>query len=80
MLFRFSSNQDAKDSTQVIATALQGGLGLPERDYYLRDDEKSKKLREDYGKHVAKMFELLGDDAAEGVGAFIEKRKPRWDG
>ena len=63
VLFRFGSNQDAKDSTQVIATALQGGLGLPERDYYLRDDEKSKKMRDDYGKHVAKMFGLLGDSA-----------------
>jgi putative endopeptidase len=60
-LFRFTSNQDAKDSTQVIATALQGGLGLPERDYYLRDDDKSKKLREDYSQHVAKMRALLGD-------------------
>jgi len=63
VMFRFTSNQDAKDSTQVIATALQGGLGLPERDYYLRDDEKSKKMRDDYTKHVAKMFELLGDSA-----------------
>src|ERR1700719_1357703 len=61
VLFRFTSNQDAKDSTQVIAFALQGGLGLPERDYYLRADEKSKKLRDDYAKHVAKMLELLGD-------------------
>src|SRR5260370_5171323 len=61
VMFRFTSNQDAKDSTQVIATALQGGLGLPERDCYLRDDEKSKRLREDYGKHVARMLELLGD-------------------
>src|SRR5712664_3540068 len=61
VMFRFPSNQDAKDSTQVIATALQGGLGLPERDYYLRDDEKSKKMRDDYAKHVSKMFELLGD-------------------
>jgi predicted metalloendopeptidase len=60
-MFRFSSRQDAKDSTQVIATANQGGLGLPDRDYYLREDEKSKKLRDDYVKHVAKMFELLGD-------------------
>src|SRR6266436_3386763 len=50
-MFRFTSNQDAKVSTQVIATALQGGLGLPERDYYLRDDEKSKKMRDDYAKH-----------------------------
>ena len=61
VLFRFTSGQDAKESTQVIAIALQGGLGLPERDYYLRDDDKSKKLRDDYIKHAAKMFELLGD-------------------
>src|ERR1700687_2107187 len=61
VMFRFTSGQDAKESTQVIAIALQGGLGLPERDYYLRDDDKSKKLRDDYTKHAAKMFELLGD-------------------
>jgi len=61
VLFRFSSNQDPQDSTQVIAWALQGGLGLPERDYYLRADEKSKKLREDYTRHVRAMLELLGD-------------------
>jgi len=62
-MFRFASRQDARDSTQVIANASQGGLGLPERDYYLREDEKSKKLRDDYGKHMVKMFELLGDPA-----------------
>ena len=62
-LFRFGSNQDAKDSTQVIAFASQGGLGLPDRDYYLRDDEKSKTLRDVYLKHAAKMFQLLGDPA-----------------
>jgi putative endopeptidase len=71
VLFRFTSGQDAKESTQVIAIALQGGLGLPERDYYLRDDDKSKKLRDDYTKHAAKMFELLGDTpdkaAAEAI-------------
>jgi len=60
-LFRFASTQDAKDSTQVIGGANQGGLGLPEREYYLREDDKSKQLREAYLKHVAKMFELLGD-------------------
>src|ERR1700723_3178536 len=63
VMFRFGSRQDAKDSSQVIATANQGGLGLPERDYYLRDDEKSKKLRDDYVKHATKLFELLGDPA-----------------
>jgi len=62
-LFRFGSNQDAKDSTRVIGGAFQGGLGLPEREYYLKEDDKSKQLREAYTKHVAKMFELLGDPA-----------------
>jgi len=62
-LFHFGSNQDAKDSSQVIGSASQGGLGLPEREYYLKDDDKSKQLRESYQKHVRKMFELLGDPA-----------------
>ena len=42
----------------------QGGLGLPDRDYYTRDDAKSKEQRDEYQKHVAKMFELMGDPAA----------------
>ena len=63
VLFRFNSTQDAKDSSQVIGAAFQGGLGLPEREYYLKQDEKSQKLREDYVKHVANMFVLLGDSA-----------------
>ncbi len=53
-LFTFRSNQDFKDSTQVIAEADQGGLGLPDRDYYLKDDPESQKLREAYLAHVAK--------------------------
>lgn len=61
VVFRFSSGQDIKDSTRVIAQASQGGLGMPDRDYYFRDDEKSKQLRADYEKHVAKMLELAGD-------------------
>ena len=60
-LFSFHSVQDFKDSTQVIANADQGGLGLPDRDYYLKLDAKSRKLRADYVAHVEKMFELLGD-------------------
>jgi putative endopeptidase len=63
VMFRFGSRQDAKDSSQVIATVNQGGLGLPDRDYYLRDDEKSRKLRDDYVKHMAKLFGLAGDPA-----------------
>ena len=61
VLFRFSSGQDIKDSSRVIAQASQGGLGMPDRDYYFRDDDKSKQLRADYEQHVAKMFTLAGD-------------------
>ena len=67
MLFTFRSNQDFKDSTQVIAEADQGGLGLPDRDYYLKDDAKSEELRKAYVAHVAKMFELLGDKPADAA-------------
>ncbi|MBI3697217.1 MAG: hypothetical protein HY238_20575 [Acidobacteria bacterium] len=59
-LFRFDSGQDFKDSTQVIAEADQGGLGLPDRDYYFKDDPKSVETRKLYLAHVQKMFELLG--------------------
>src|SRR5439155_1746169 len=64
-LFRFGSTQDAKNSTQVIGGAAQGGLGLPDRDYYTKTDDKSKQLREQYVQHVAQMLELMGDDSAE---------------
>jgi putative endopeptidase len=67
VLFRFNSTQDAKDSTQVIGAAFQGGLGLPEREYYLKQDDKSKSLRDAYTKHVAKMLELLGDSAEQSA-------------
>lgn len=67
VLFRFNSTQDAKDSTQEIGAAFQGGLGLPEREYYLKQDDKSKSLREAYTKHVAKMLELLDDSADQSV-------------
>src|SRR6266581_533148 len=66
-LFRFNSIQDAKDSNQVIGAAFQGGLGLPEREYYLKEDDKSKQLRDAYVKHVAKMLELLGDSADQSA-------------
>jgi putative endopeptidase len=59
--FDFSSEQDQKDSTLQIGGVDQGGLGLPDRDYYLNDDDRSKKIREQYVDHVAKMFVLLGD-------------------
>jgi putative endopeptidase len=61
VLFVFASTQDLKDSSKVIAEADQGGLGLPDRDYYTRTDEESQNLREKYVQHVVKMFTLLGD-------------------
>jgi len=61
VLFDLGSGQDFKDSTQVIAQADQGGLSLPDRDFYLLQDDKSIKLRKKYVAHVQKMFELLGD-------------------
>jgi putative endopeptidase len=63
-LFRFRSDQDYKDSTQVIAEADQGGLGLPDRDYYLKTDAKSVELRKAYVAHLQKIFELLGDKSS----------------
>jgi putative endopeptidase len=64
-LFEFGSTQDAKNSSQVIGGADQGGLGLPDRDYYTKTDDKSKELRGQYEEHVAKMLALAGDDAAK---------------
>jgi putative endopeptidase len=61
--FRFTSNQDAKNSTMVIAQAFQGGLGMPDRDYYTKEDAASKKLRDQYVEHMTKMFTLAGDQA-----------------
>lgn len=62
--FGVDSTQDFKDSTQVTGEVDQGGLGLPDRDYYTREDAKSKEQRAEYQKHVARMFELMGDPAA----------------
>ena len=56
--------QDFKDSTQVIALALQGGLGLPNRDYYLKNEPVFAAARHEYVLHIARMFELLGDSKA----------------
>ena len=59
-LFNFRSDQDYKNSNEVIAEADQGGLGLPDRDYYFKDDAKSVDLRKAYVTHVQKMLERLG--------------------
>lgn len=62
-MFAFGSTQDAKDTTSVIGEARQGGLGLPERDYYFKDDERTRTIRAEYEKHIARVFVLAGDDA-----------------
>jgi putative endopeptidase len=61
MFFGFGSDQDYGDSSQVIAFATAGGLGLPDRDYYTRSDPNSVTLRQKYVAHVQRMLELLGD-------------------
>jgi putative endopeptidase len=58
-LFSFGSGTDFDNSSQVIAHAVQGGLGLPDRDYYLEAD--NAELRDKYVAHVQRMFELLGE-------------------
>src|SRR5258708_36756747 len=66
-LFASDSTQDFKNSDEVTFEVFQGGLGLPDRDYYTKTDDKSKTIRDEYLKHVAKMFELLGDDPAKAA-------------
>jgi putative endopeptidase len=61
LLFAAGSTQDPDNSEQEIADLDQGGLGLPDRDYYTKDDAKSKEIRERYLQHVQKIFEMLGD-------------------
>ena len=64
MLFDSGSQQDSDNSDAMIVGLNQGGLGLPDRDYYTKDDPKSKEIRQHYLQHVQKMFELLGDSPA----------------
>jgi putative endopeptidase len=61
VLFNFGQMQDFKDSSKVIATVGQGGLGLPDRDYYLGNNAKFRAVRKQYVQHMVRMFELLGD-------------------
>ncbi|MDQ5837254.1 MAG: M13 family metallopeptidase, partial [Acidobacteriota bacterium] len=65
VLFGFGSEPDFKNSSMNIGTAGQGGLSLPNKDYYTKTDEKSKQLREAFVRHVSAMFQLLGDAPAQ---------------
>jgi predicted metalloendopeptidase len=64
-LFGFFANQDPKNSDDVIAFASQGGLGLPDRDYYLRTDSASVATRAVYGRVSEQLLELSGESAAD---------------
>jgi putative endopeptidase len=61
VFFGFGEAQDFKDSTKQVAFIDQGGLGLPERDYYTRTGDKDKQLRDQYVSHVAKVLTLAGE-------------------
>ena len=69
--FGFSAGPDARRSTLTIANAGQGGLGLPDRDYYFRADTTSQALRAAYVAHMARMLKLIGRADAEGEAARV---------
>jgi putative endopeptidase len=73
ILFTAGSTQDPDNSEQVIADLDQGGLGLPDRDYYIKEDAKSQETREHYAGHVQRIFQLMGDseDAARKNAATV---------
>ena len=63
-LFRFGAQSDLRDASLNIAAVGQGGIALPDRDYYLEDAARFAELRKQYLVHVQKMFELLGEPQA----------------
>jgi putative endopeptidase len=66
-LFGFGAQQDAKNSTAVIAGVNQGGLSLPDRDYYLNPDKRNADIRTNYQDHVARMFQLAGENPTQAA-------------
>ena len=74
-LFNFGVEQDDKDSSKQIAGVFQGGLSLPDRDYYIVDNKRFQTIRAQYVEHVTKMFTLAGDSpeqAAKEAAAVLE--------
>jgi len=65
--FGFGAGQDSKDSSRDIAQAVQGGLGMPDRDYYTKQDADMKEKRQKYVAHVTKMLTLLGEPAEKAA-------------
>jgi putative endopeptidase len=73
--FRFGVQQDEKDSSKQIANISQGGLSLPDREYYLGDSKRFQDIRREYVEHVTKMFTLAGDapdEAAKEAAAVLQ--------
>jgi len=66
-LLGFGSQQDFDDATKVVAGIDQGGLGLPNRDFYLKDDAKSKEIRAKYEIHISKMLAFSGESAPQAA-------------
>jgi len=64
-VFGFGAQQDAKNSTSVIAGVRQGGLSLPDRDYYLNPEKRYSDIRANYTDHVVRMFQLIGESASD---------------
>ena len=66
--FAFGQLEDFKDPTRYVIGVFQSGLGLPDREYYLKDDDKSAEIRAKYVEHVEKMFDLAGlEDGASAA-------------
>src|SRR5947208_2498314 len=63
--YRVGGQNDFKNSKMIIASVGTGQLGLPDRDYYLRDDERFKNIRSQYVDHMARMLSLTGEDASQ---------------
>ena len=68
-LFGIGQMQDFDDSTRVVGIVQQGGIGLPDRDYYLQDDPKYAAIRKAYEEHIARMLVLLGDAPTAAAGS-----------
>jgi putative endopeptidase len=66
-LLGFSEQQDFDDASRVVAAIDQGGLGLPNRDFYIKDDDKSKEIRSKYESHISKMLTLSGESAQQAA-------------
>jgi len=65
LMFGLFVNQDDKNSEKMALYLWQGGLGLPNREYYFRDDARTENIRNEYKKHLVNLFELLGEDKTE---------------